>query len=33
MQAMGELMKDPAAMEGWFEARKAEFAALPDDTD
>jgi hypothetical protein len=33
MQAMGELMKDPAAMQGWFEARKAEFAALPDDTD
>ncbi|GAA6142628.1 hypothetical protein [Hydrogenophaga sp. 5NK40-0174] len=34
LQAMGEmqsLMKDPAAMQAWFEQRKAEFEALPED--
>ena len=31
MQAMQSLMQDPAAMQAWFEARRAEFDALPDD--
>ena len=33
MQAMGELMKEPEAMQQWFEARKAEFDALPEDSE
>ena len=31
MNKMQELMQDPAAMQQWFEARKREFEALPDD--
>ncbi|RMH60589.1 MAG: DUF1059 domain-containing protein [Calditrichaeota bacterium] len=31
MQKMQELMKDPQAMQAWFEARRREFDALPDD--
>jgi len=34
LQAMGEmkkLMEDPNAMQKWFEDRKREFEALPDD--
>jgi hypothetical protein len=31
MQAMGELMKEPEAMQQWFAARQAEFDALPED--
>ena len=30
MQQMQELMKDPAEMQQWFEARRAEFDALPE---
>jgi hypothetical protein len=33
MQAMGELMKEPEAMQGWFDDRKAEFDSLPEDTE
>jgi hypothetical protein len=33
MQAMGELMKEPEAMQQWFEARKVEFDALPEDSE
>jgi predicted small metal-binding protein len=28
MQAMQELMKDPQAMQKWFEAKRAQFNAL-----
>lgn len=31
MQKMKGLMTDPAAMQKWFMARKAEFEALPDE--
>lgn len=31
MQKVMQLMQDPAAMQAWFEAKKAEFEALPDD--
>jgi len=31
MAKMGELMLDPTKMQEWFEARKAEFEALPED--
>lgn len=30
MQKMGELMKDPGKMQDWFDSKKAEFNALPD---
>ena len=30
MQAMQSLMQDPEKMQAWFEARRAEFEALPD---
>ncbi len=30
MQKMGELMAKPGAMEEWYEARRAEFDALPE---
>jgi hypothetical protein len=33
MQTMGELMNEPEAMQQWFDARKAEFAALPEDSE
>jgi hypothetical protein len=33
MQTMGELMKGPEAMQSWFDARKAEFDALPENTE
>ena len=31
MQAMRALMHDPGAMQQWYNDRKAEFEALPDD--
>ncbi len=31
MQAMQALMQKPEAMQSWFEARRAEFEALPED--
>ena len=31
MNEMSELMQNPDAMQAWFEARKKEFEALPDD--
>jgi hypothetical protein len=31
MQKMQELMKIPEQMQQWFESRKAEFEALPED--
>ena len=31
MQAMGELMQDPEAMQRWFDARRKEFESLPDE--
>lgn len=31
MQQMQELMKSPEAMAEWFDARRREFEALPDD--
>jgi hypothetical protein len=31
MQKMRELMKDPEQMQQWFELKKAEFDALPED--
>lgn len=31
MSAMQELMQKPEAMQEWFESKKDEFAALPDD--
>jgi hypothetical protein len=31
MNEMMELMKDPAAMNNWFEDKKKEFDALPED--
>lgn len=31
MRAMQELMQTPEAMQEWFETKKKEFAALPDD--
>ena len=31
MQAMMDLMQDPEAMGKWFEDKRAEFDALPDD--
>jgi len=31
MQQMQELMENPAEMERWFAARRAEFDGLPDD--
>ena len=31
MSEMQELMKDPQAMKNWFESKKNEFDALPDD--
>ena len=31
MDAMKELMKDPSAMQEWFEARRKEFDSLPTD--
>jgi hypothetical protein len=31
MNAMQELMQSPEAMKGWFEDRRKEFDALPDD--
>lgn len=32
MNRMSELMQDPAAMQQWFDARKREFEALPDES-
>ena len=32
MNRMRELMQDPAAMQQWFDERKREFEALPDDS-
>ena len=32
MQTMGELMNEPEGMQQWLDARKAEFAALPEDS-
>lgn len=32
MQLMRERMKDPSAMAEWFEAKRREFDALPDDS-
>lgn len=31
MQKMQELMKNPEAMEAWFESKRQEFEALPED--
>ncbi len=31
MNKMQELMKDPDEMQKWFESRRAEFEALPND--
>lgn len=31
MQAMKDLMQKEGAMQAWFEAKRAEFTALPDD--
>ena len=31
MASMQELMQDPDAMKTWFEARRQEFEALPED--
>ena len=31
MNEMQELMKKPEAMKGWFETKKKEFEALPED--
>jgi len=31
MQKIMALMQDPEAMQAWFEAKKSEFEALPDD--
>lgn len=31
MNKIQELMKDPEAMMGWFESKKKEFEALPED--
>ena len=31
MKEMMELMKDPEAMKEWFEGKKKEFEALPED--
>ena len=31
MNRMRELMQDPAAMQQWFDGKKAEFDALPED--
>ena len=31
MQAMQELMKDSQAMQQWFESKRREFEALPED--
>ena len=31
MNRMRELMQDPAAMQQWFDERKREFEALPDE--
>jgi hypothetical protein len=33
MQAMGELVQEPEAMQQWFDARRAEFDALPGDAE
>ena len=33
MAAMKSKMQDPAAMQAWMDARRAEFDALPDDPD
>jgi len=30
MEAMQELMKDPAAMQAWFEGKQKEFEQLPE---
>ena len=32
MNRMRELMQDPSAMQRWFEERRREFDALPDDS-
>jgi len=32
MKEMQELMKSPEAMKNWFENKKKEFEALPDDS-
>ena len=31
MEAMQQLMQDPQEMQKWFEARRQEFEALPED--
>jgi hypothetical protein len=31
MQEMGQLMQDPAALQAWFDGKRAEFDALPED--
>ena len=31
MEKMKSLMQDPAAMQAWFEGKKKEFEALPED--
>lgn len=31
MEKMQALMQDPAAMQAWFEGKKKEFEALPED--
>ena len=32
MKKMGEMMKDPGAMQEWMDSRRKEFEALPEDS-